>query len=228
MRKFLLLSAALLAASATAGLAHATPVLTLTVTNGAGIDDTATGSGTVSLNDAKLNARFTLNSNFGAAGSNNSYLSLTAAATADSGSATARPLTIEIVETNITDATTQLVEFAASSSINSASTEGGSGPAGNATVQAYYDPNDSSMAGAGIELASGTLPDVTSVMSSYATETVHGPFSQSEIVTLDFTNPAGGTYGFTSSLTPVPEPASLALLGCGLIGVATVGRRKRA
>ena len=224
----LLLGAALLAAPAfPAGVAHAAPMLTLTVTNGAGIDDVASGSGTVSLTDAKLNARFTLDSNFGAAGSNNSYLALNATATADSGGASARPLTIEIVETGITDATTQLVEFAASSSINSAATEGGSGDAGTATVQAFYDANDSSVAGAGVELADGALPSVSSVMTDYATETVQGPFSQSEIVTLNFTNPAGGTYGFTSSLTPVPEPASLAVLGCGLLGLAALRRRQR-
>lgn len=70
-------------------------------------------------------------------------------------------------------------------------------------------------------------PGCTATISDGVVNQLAGPGVATQIgITLSFTLSPGDSIGVTSRFEIVPEPATLGLVGCGLVGLALVGRRR--
>jgi hypothetical protein len=96
---------------------------------------------------------------------------------------------------------------------------------GTATVtqQTYLDTTDTLL---GTDTPLGTLTASTTPfgLSDVAEATTPGPFAITEIFTI--TTPGATQVSLDGSVVYAPEPASLALLGAGMLGLAAFTRRK--
>jgi hypothetical protein len=99
------------------------------------------------------------------------------------------------------------------------------GGAGSVELQTYMDLSNTPF-GQTIPLADLTSASTPFALSSAAVAGGGGPFSITEVLTIK-AQAAGEHFSLDGSMADAPEPASLALVGAGLAGLAWVRRRKR-
>lgn len=94
-----------------------------------------------------------------------------------------------------------------------------------AELVTYYDPNNAQFG------TTTLLSDLTGTGTYGLTGSAPGggktPFSLTEVLTIT-ASAAGQSFSVDGSLTPVPEPISLVVLGVGLAGVGMVRHRRKA
>jgi hypothetical protein len=91
------------------------------------------------------------------------------------------------------------------------------------TQQTYLDSTNTLL---GTDTPLGTLSSSTTPfgLSDVADATLPGPFAITEIFTV--TTAGAAQVSLDGSVVYAPEPASLALLGAGMLGLAAFSRRK--